>query len=100
MPADIKSHERIQLKLAELAFDKDDFETVEKVLQLNFCTIREGETTLSDMWYGLRFKEESKKLGRELTEDEKQQYVVANDPPKSLDFRMMEPEPTVEKQVI
>jgi tetratricopeptide (TPR) repeat protein len=88
LPPVSATHERIQLMKAQLALERGDYPSVRQMLQREFCTIREGELSLSEMWFATYFREAEKRSGRVLTEAEKQEIMQATPPPKQIDFRM------------
>lgn len=88
LPPPIYRHERIQILVAQLALERNDMAIVNRILHQSFCSIRESETTLSDLWYSVQFHEESLRLGHALSESEQKQYRIDHDPPAGIDFRM------------
>jgi len=88
LPPSVASCERIQLMLAQLALSRGDCPAVRRLLQREFCTIREGELSLSELWFASYFKEAEQRKGGELTEAEKQGIMASNPPPRLIDFRM------------
>lgn len=88
LPAAIAAQERIQLLRAQVALERGDCRAVRRLLQREFCTIREGELSLSDLWFASHIKEAGSSQGRELTADEKQRLMRKFPPPRQIDFRM------------
>ncbi len=88
LPSPVVARERIQLMLAQLALSRGDYPAVRRLLQREFCTIREGELSLSELWFASYFQEAEKHKGSALTEAERQELMVANPPPRMIDFRM------------
>jgi len=88
LPVAIANHERIQLQSAQVALEQGNYRAVRRLLQREFCTIREGELSLSDLWFASYIKESEQRAGRELTADEKQQLMRKFPPPQQIDFRM------------
>lgn len=88
LPEDVKQHERIQLSLGELALANHQFETLRDILKREFCTVREGEISLTDLWFKLHIKEAEVHKGRLLTEEEQAKVIAQNPPPDHIDFRM------------
>jgi len=88
LPLAIANHERIQLLSAQVALEQGNYRTVRRLLQREFCTIREGELSLSDLWFASYIKESEQREGRELTANEKQQIMQKFPPPEQIDFRM------------
>ena len=88
LPPSVAEHERIQLILAKLALARGDYPSVRKILRREFCTIREGELSLSELWFDSWIQEAAKPQSRDLTEPEKQAIREKNPPPQLIDFRM------------
>jgi len=88
LPAAVAGHERIVLMQAEIALEQGDYPTVRRLLQREFCTIREGEVRLSDLWFASYLREAEARHGRELTAVEKRQIEEEYPPPRAMDFRM------------
>lgn len=88
LPPPVAAHERIQLMQAQLALLRGDYSFVRQLLQREFCTIREGELSLSELWFASFVQEAEKRKGGVLTEAEKQDLMAANPPPRMIDFRM------------
>ncbi len=88
LPPTVVNHERIQLTLAKLALARGDDSSVRKILQREFGTIREGELSLSELWFASWIQDAAKRQGRDLTEPEKQAVREKNPPPQAIDFRM------------
>ena len=88
VPPALAAHERIQLMQAQLALSRGDCPAVRRLLQREFCTIREGEVSLSELWFGSYYLEAEKRKGGALSEAEKQEIRTANPPPRAIDFRM------------
>jgi Tfp pilus assembly protein PilF len=88
LPGAVAQHERIQLMMARVALEQGDYRLVRRLLQREFCTIREGELSLSDLWFTSHIKEAEGREGRALTTEEKQQLMRKSPPPRQIDFRM------------
>ena len=87
-----RAMERMLLLEAQLALVAHDFGRLEKLLDHDFATIREGETTLSDLWWGLVLGRAAQAAGRALTDAEKAQVRADNTLPFRLDFAMLREE--------
>ncbi len=89
LPDSILRHERIQLAQGELALEHNQFEKLREILDGDFCTIREGETLLTDLWFALHIKkaEVGKRTG--LSEHERAKIIAQNPPLHKIDFRMV-----------
>jgi hypothetical protein len=88
LPEDVKQHERIQLSLGEVALADHQFKILRDILKREFCTVREGEISLTDLWFTLHSKEAEVHKGRPLTEEEHAKVMAQNPPPCHIDFRM------------
>lgn len=89
LPPHIAKHERLQLERARFALDRGEYTFVRNLLKSGeFCTIREGEQSLSDLWFASFLQEEAARMKRELTTVEKQTVRDKNPPPRTIDFRM------------
>ena len=84
----MSKHERIQILKAEIAADAQDFDQVESILQQSFATIREGENTLTDLWYDIEIKKHEQTRGSALSPEEIKQFQKNHEPPRQIDFRM------------
>lgn len=88
LPPRVADRERIVLLKARIALERGEFETVRRLLDREFATIREGEISLTDLWFASWIGEAERRAGRPLTPPEKQQLMQDNPPPRPIDFRM------------
>jgi tetratricopeptide (TPR) repeat protein len=88
LPPPIAEHERIVLMKAQIALDQGHYSIVRRLLQREFCSIREGELSLSALWFASHINEAEARQGRKLSTDEKQSIMKKCPPPRHLDFRM------------
>lgn len=88
LPPHIAGHERIALMTAQIALEQGDYPAVRKLLDREFCTIREGEQSLSELWFASYIREAEARNGRELTAAERSQIMQDFPPPRQIDFRM------------
>ena len=88
LPAPVATHERIALMTAQIALERGDYPLVRRLLQQEFCTIREGELSLSELWFVSHIREAASRMGRELTAAEKERLMQQFPPPREIDFRM------------
>ncbi len=88
LPPSAAGHERIQLMRAQLALAHGDYAAVRRLLQREFCTVREGELSLSELWFASFVQEAERRKGGALTASEKLAITAANPPPRMIDFRM------------
>jgi hypothetical protein len=82
-----QSHERLNICLAQYHMHHQQVDEVLSILKREFVSIREGEATLTDLWFNccyLQHQSDSELL----TETEKRQIRIDNPPPRNIDFRM------------
>jgi len=80
--------ERIELALAELALKRGDLDRAEMLLERNYATIREGETTLTDLWFDIQCARLEREIGKSMTILEKDRFMQGLTPPPQIDFRL------------
>jgi hypothetical protein len=90
MPETVRTHERVRLLSAQLALRSNQFDEVEKILNSDFDTIREGEIALSDLWYELQARKLAQREHLEYTPEFLARVKQELDPPVQIDFRMSE----------
>ncbi|OGV63781.1 MAG: hypothetical protein A3K19_05035 [Lentisphaerae bacterium RIFOXYB12_FULL_65_16] len=88
LPEHARTHERIRIAFAEVALAQGRFAEVHAFFDHPFNTIREGEKTLTDLWFALHIREEEARRGRNLTPLEIDAVTKDNPPPMTIDFRM------------
>jgi tetratricopeptide (TPR) repeat protein len=88
LPAPVADHERIALLKAQVALERGEYAAVRRLLEREYCTLREGEVSLSDLWFASYVKEAEGRAGRELTPAEKGKLVQEFPLPPQIDFRM------------
>lgn len=91
LPEPIRQHERVQLLWARSAIELGRLEGVEKIFQQEFTTIREGEVSLTDLWFAWHQKRLA--AAEKVPIDENLQKRVRRQfpPPRQIDFRMFVP---------
>ena len=90
--------ERIKLDVIKNALKKNDFDTIDKYIDYNFATNREGEILLSEGWFEMMSRKRAIKAGVEYTDDLKKEFIKLHDEgkveeweklPYKFDFRMV-----------
>jgi hypothetical protein len=90
LPAPVHAHGRIRLLEAQAALQVEEFETVERFFydEIEVEDLREGENTLSDLWFAYQERriaaQERCELDELLRARVRQEYPV----PAKMDFRM------------
>jgi hypothetical protein len=88
LPESIAEHERIVLMTAQIALADGRYADTRRLLGREFATIREGEVSLSELWFASYLKEAGQRQGRQLTEAETRELQEKFPPPRQMDFRM------------
>ena len=88
LPEEVRAHERVMLLGAQAALHFGDWGHVERVLQHEFATIREGEVSLSDLWFEMHTRRLAQEEG--VPADDALRARVEHDfpPPAVIDYRM------------
>jgi tetratricopeptide (TPR) repeat protein len=87
LPPQIQEADRVQILLGQFAMALNDLMTVERVLQREYAVVREGENTLTDLWFELQARRESARSGRPLDETLGKEVQAIYPPPARIDFR-------------
>jgi len=89
LPDEIRSHGRIKIIAAQTALKKGDLNMAEKILkrQPSVPDVREGEITLSRLWFELHEKRISKAENIPVDENLRARVRKEFPPPIWLDFR-------------
>jgi hypothetical protein len=89
VPAEIRANERMDILAAFAALRSGDLEAAARVFDREFATIREGEVTLTDIW----FEYHARKIAaaENITLDESLRRRVKREfpPPQRIDFRVI-----------
>lgn len=88
LPEPVRSADRIQMLRGEVALVLNDLDTVEEVLRSEYAEVREGENTLSDLWFELHTRREAARTGREIDDELRSEVRKRFPPPHHIDFRM------------
>ena len=88
LPSSVASHERIELVGGSLALERGQFDEVERVLDLEFAMIREGEVALTDLWFDLQTKRLAAAENMPVDDNLKERVKRELPPPARIDFRM------------
>lgn len=88
LPESVRSQERVLLLRARAALETGVLDGVEGVFDHDFATIREGEVTLSDLWFALHERRIAQADGVPIDEDLRARVRKEYPPPRHIDFRM------------
>jgi len=89
LPRQIRNHGRMQVMEARAALKMGNLQKVEEILQSrpSVPDIREGEVTLSDLWFGMHEKRIASKENISIDDELRQRVRRDYPPPSWLDFR-------------
>lgn len=90
LPAPMRNCGRVILMEAQAALATGELEIVERILsqKIEIPDLREGEVSLSDLWYGLQEKRLAQAEGVEIDDRLRERVRKEFPPPPHLDFRM------------
>lgn len=89
LPEEFLSHERIMMSMGRVALHFNELEGVEQILDHDFANIREGEITLTDLWFAWQAKQIGEEQGIPVDEDLQARVRRELTPPRHLDYRMV-----------
>ena len=83
---------RVRLAMASAALALGDLDAVDKFFErpLDVVDIREGEVSLSEMWFDLEAAKTAREQAVPLDDSLKERIRRERKPPKAIDFRMTE----------
>ncbi|MCE5323051.1 DUF5107 domain-containing protein [bacterium] len=87
LPDDVKEHERIRLLRARAAVRSNRLDLAEQLLDWEFATIKEGEVSLTDIWFEVQARKLAQNAGVEVTDDLIERVRRDRVPPTLIDFR-------------
>lgn len=89
LPYAVAAQERIVLAKASIAAMRGELDELERLLETEFATIREGELLTVDLWKALQKGRLEAELGRPAESSELAERLRQNPLPKHLDFQML-----------
>ncbi len=90
LPDPVQASDRVQILLGQIALEMGDLDTLERILSREYAVVREGEVTLTDLWFELQIRRESRMQGRPIDEDLRAEVKKLYPPPAAIDFRSAE----------
>lgn len=88
LPQSIQENHRLQIVVAALALDNDEFEFLEQLFATDVATLREGEKSIVELWYMYQARKMALKDNLEMTDELIAQAAALYPPPAHIDFRM------------
>lgn len=87
LPPVVQQNDRIQILWGRIALELGDLATVEQLMHHEYAVVREGETELSDIWFGMWYHRLAAERGTPLSDAEKAEVRKNYPPPTHIDFR-------------
>ena len=88
VPEEVASNERLRIMAVTAAIRLERLAGIETFFDREFTTIREGEVTLTDIWFEYHARRSSQAEGVPFDEDLRRRVRRDFPPPKHIDFRM------------
>ena len=89
LPESVTSRPRLQVIRGKALLDLGDLETVERILSdIELTDVREGEFSLTELWYHMHVKRISKAEGVPITQALRERVWHEFPPPARIDFRL------------
>jgi len=88
LPDHLRQHERIMFLWAKAALDTGELDDVGRLFEHEYATIREGEVTLTDLWYAYHERLLAASEGVEVNDAIRKRVRREHRPPRRIDFRM------------
>jgi tetratricopeptide (TPR) repeat protein len=92
LPPEVRSHERVHIWSARAAIEQDELEGIESLFEREFVTIREGEETLTNIWYQYQAKKLARVENRPVDENLLRQVRRECPPPMNINYQMFNEE--------
>lgn len=88
LPDAVRNHERVLILWARAALAADRLEGVDALFTREFAGIREGEVSLTDLWFTWHERRMAAAAGVEVDDALRAQVRAECPPPRAIDFRM------------
>jgi hypothetical protein len=88
LPERLRAHDRVRLLWAKAALETGELDGVERIFDHEFATIREGEVTLTDLWFALHERRVATAEGVPIDSAVRARVRREFPPPRHIDFRM------------
>jgi hypothetical protein len=86
----MQADDAVRLLAAKVAFARGDLAFVETALASEFASVREGARDLTELWFGLRTRDQMAQTTGELDAALLLQVKRTCVPPRLIDFRVVE----------
>lgn len=88
-PPEVRAHERMRLMFAQAALERGDWESIAPVFEYDFATIREGEVSLTDLWFQYQAQRLAATEHTAVDDSLRKRARRECPPPAHIDFRMI-----------
>jgi tetratricopeptide (TPR) repeat protein len=88
LPKEIRNNERIRILEAKASIEVGNLDALDGFFDQEFATIREGEVTLTDLWFLLHERKLAAKEGLSVNEELRARVHREFPPPRHIDFRI------------
>jgi len=89
LPPYVQKNERIQIFIALAALQAGTLDDIEKLFEYDFATIREGEVTLTDIWFSYHERRIAEAEKIPIDDALRQRIQKEFPPPQRIDFRVI-----------
>ena len=87
-PEIARADDRVKILAAQAAIETGEYDYLDEFFQTPHVAVREGETSLTDLWFRLEAIREAKSRGTDVTDELIQEIRATRNPPRAIDFRM------------
>ncbi len=87
-PERVRKDDRASLLAGAAAIETGEYEYLDELFKVEHATIREGETSLTELWFRREAAREAEKRGVCVTEELVKEISETLIPPREIDFRM------------
>jgi tetratricopeptide (TPR) repeat protein len=87
LPYDFQKDERIEIIAGKVAMELGNLDFVKGLFTKDYAIIREGENTITDLWFKYHTKIRADELGIAVSDELFEKVVIECPPPKNIDFR-------------
>lgn len=88
LPQGMQADERIQILAGQAAVELEENDFLATVINREFASIREGETSITDMWFQVQAQQLAKERNQPYTPQLLDEVTRTMTPPEAIDMRM------------
>lgn len=87
LPYHFQKDERIEIVAGKVAMELGNLDFVRDLFKKDYAIIREGENTITDLWFRYHAKIKADELGISVTDELLEEVIKECPPPQNIDFR-------------